>query len=292
MLFSIGIGKLATKRHKIRKNLLWLLCLLVANPLLWSLPASLHAQWLQYPTAGVPRLPDGSPNLNAPAPRTPDGKPDLSGIWDIEHNKPCPPGGCADMYIGEEFLDIGWSIHGLPYQPWAAEVTKKRTEDNGMADPISHCLPAGIVKGLTIPLFRKMIQMPGLLVILNELGSSYRQIFTDGRPMPSIDQPTFNGYSVGRWEGDTLVVEITGFKDQMWLDRNGSPLTDAAKITERFHRVNFGKLEIEITVDDPKAYTKPWTVKLTQLIVLDTELIDYICVENEKDATRYRETNK
>ena len=196
------------------------------------------------------------------------------------------------MYIGEEFLDIGWSIHGLPYQPWAAEVTKKRTEDNGMADPISHCLPGGIVKGLTIPLFRKIIQIPGLVAILNELGSSYRQIFTDGRPLPAIDQPTFNGYSVGKWEGDILVVETTGFKDQMWLDRNGSPLTDAAKITERFRRVNFGKLEIEITVDDPKAYTKPWTVKLNQLIVLDSELIDYICVENEKDATRYRETNK
>ena len=258
----------------------------------WFVMASVYAQWLQYPTPGVPRLPDGSPNLNSPAPRTPDGKPDLSGIWDIEHNKPCPPGGCADMYIGEEFLDIGWSIHGLPYQPWAAEVTKKRTEDNGMADPISHCLPGGIVKGLTIPLFRKIIQIPGLVVILNELGSSYRQIFTDGRPLPVIDQPTFNGYSVGKWEGDTLVVETTGFKDQMWLDRNGSPLTDAAKITERFHRINLGKLEIEITVDDPKAYTKPWTVKLNQLIVLDTELIDYICLENEKDATRYRETNR
>ena len=196
------------------------------------------------------------------------------------------------MYVGQEFSDIGWSIQGLPYQPWAAEVTKKRTEDNGMADPISHCLPGGIVKGLTIPLFRKIIQIPGLVVILNEIGSSYRQIFTDGRPLPPIDQPTFNGYSVGRWEGDILVVATTGFKDQMWLDRNGSPLTDAAKITERFHRVNFGKLEVEITVDDPKAYTKPWTVKLNQLIVLDSELIDYICVENEKDATRYRETNK
>jgi hypothetical protein len=156
-----------------------------------------------------------------------------------------------------------------------------------MADPISHCLPGGIVKSLTIPLFRKIIQLPGLIVILNELGASYRQIFTDGRALPEVDQPTFNGYSVGKWEGDTLVVQTAGFKDQMWLDRNGSPLSDAAKITERFHRPNFGKLQIEITVDDPKVYTKPWTVKLNQLIVVDSELIDYICLENEKDANRY-----
>ena len=255
--------------------------------LIYAFSAPLNAQWLQIPTPGVPRLANGSSDLNAPAPRTPDGKPDLSGIWDIEHNKPCPAGGCADMYIGEEFLDIGWSIHGLPYQPWAAELTKKRTLDNGMADPISHCLPGGIVKGLTIPLFRKVIQIPGLVVILNELGSSYRQIFTDGRTLPEIDQPTFNGYSSGKWEGDTLVVQTIGFKDQMWLDRNGSPLSDAAKITERFRRPSFGKLEIEITVDDPKVYTKPWTVKINQIIALDTELIDYICLENEKDATRY-----
>ena len=254
---------------------------------IYAICGPLNAQWPQIPTPGVPRLANGSSDLNAPAPRTPDGKPDLSGIWDIEHNKPCPAGGCADMYIGEEFLDIGWSIHGLPYQPWAAELTKKRTQDNGMADPISHCLPGGIVKGLTIPLFRKIIQIPGLVVILNELGSSYRQIFTDGRTLPEIDQPTFNGYSAGKWEGDTLVVHSIGFKDQMWLDRNGSPLSDAAKITERFRRPNFGKLEIEITVDDAKVYTKPWTVKVNQFLAIDTELIDYICLENEKDATKY-----
>src|SRR5438034_811695 len=128
--------------------------------------------------------------------------------------------------------------------------------------------------------------IPGLLVILNERDASYRQIFTDHRPLPTIDLPSFNGFSSGKWDGDTLVVETTGFKDGMWLDRNGSPMTDAAKVTERFRRVNYGKMEIEITVDDPKAYTAPWTIKLNHFIVLDTELLDYICLENEKDIPR------
>ena len=113
--------------------------------------------------------------------------------------------------------------------------------------------------------------------------TSYRQIFTDGRPLPEDPQPSWNGYSTGRWEGDTLVVESSGFRDGIWIDRSGSPMTDAAKVTERFRRPSYGNLEIEVTVDDPKAYTKPWTVKVRELIVLNTELMDYICNENEKD---------
>lgn len=138
----------------------------------------------------------------------------------------------------------------------------------------------------TTPLLSKFLQVPGLLVILNERNATYRQIFTDARPLPSIDIPSYNGYSSGHWEGDTLVVETTGFKDGIWLDRNGTPMTDAAKMTERFRRVNYGKLEIEITIDDPKAYTAPWTIKLNHFIVLDTDLLDYICLENEKDIPR------
>jgi hypothetical protein len=241
------------------------------------------AQWLKYPTVRVPRTADGKPNLSAPAPRTADGKPDLSGIWDIEHNRPCPAAGCFDMEVGQEFVNIGWSVKGgLPYQPWAAAATKTRSEENGKDDPVTHCLPGGVVKSHTSALMRKIVQTPALVVILREADTSFRQIFTDGRPLPAVEQPTFDGYSVGKWEGDTLVVQTIGFKDGTWLDRSGSPMTDAAKLTERFRRVSYGKLEIEITVDDPKAYTAPWTVKLNHSIVLNTELLDYTCLENEK----------
>jgi len=135
----------------------------------------------------------------------------------------------------------------------------------------------------TTPQLRKFIQIPGLVVTLNEMDATYRQIFTDGRPLPPIGTPAFKGYSIGKWDGDTLVVESTGFPDGEWLDRNGSPLTDAARITERIRRVNFGRMEIDVTIDDPKAYTKPWTITLIHTIVLDTELMDYICTENEQD---------
>jgi len=251
-----------------------------------GMSVGVSAQWLKYPTASVPRASDGKPALSAPAPRTADGKPDLSGIWDIEHNRPCPPGGCADMEVGQEFVDIGWSLKGgLPYRPWAAELRKARIEANGKDDPSSHCLPRGALRSHTTPLLRKIVQVPGLIVILEESNASYRQIFTDGRALPAVEQPTFNGYSVGRWDGDTLVVETVGFKDGMWLDRSGSPMTDAARMTERIRRVNYGRLEIEITIDDQKAYTAPWTVKLNHSIVLDTELLDYICLENEKSVS-------
>ena len=246
--------------------------------------SSVSAQWLHYPTAGIPRTPDGKPNLSAPAPRTKDGTTDLSGVWEVLHNRPCPAGGCDDMWIPQEFLDIGWSLKdGLPYQPWAAEVVKRTKEDRSH-DPNSHCLPTGIVRMYTHPLFRKIIQTPGLLVILNEREAMYRQIFTDGRPLPEDPQPSWSGYSTGKWEGDTLVIQTSGFRDGLWLDASGSPLTESGKITERIRRVNFGTLEIEITVNDPKAYTKPWTVKLTQLLAPDTDLLDYHCVENEKDG--------
>jgi hypothetical protein len=244
----------------------------------------LAAQWIHYPTPGIPRTPDGKPNLSAPAPKTADGKPDLSGIWVAERTRPCPPIGCDDMMIGEQFLDIGWHVPGgLPYQAWAADLVKKRTADLRKDDPQSRCLPTGIVRMHTTPLYRKVVQAPGLVVILNERMAMYRQIFTDGRPLPADPQPSWTGYSSGHWESDTLVVRTGGFRDGLWLDANGSPLTDAATITERFRRVNFGALEIRIAVDDPKAYTRPWTTSYTIPWAAGAELYEYICQENNKD---------
>jgi len=250
--------------------------LMISTPML--------AQWLNYPTAGVPKNSKGQPDLSAPTPKTADGKPDLSGMWEPLKNRPCPPEGCADFQMPQEFSNIGWGLKGgLPYQKWAADLLKARLAEKGKDDPGSHCMPTGLVKLHTTALFKKIIQTPGLIVILNERNVEFRQIFTDGRPLPADPDPTFNGFSTGKWEGDTLVVQTNGIRDGEWLDRSGNPLTDAAKITEKFRRPNYGRLEIELTVDDPKAYTKPWTVNLVQTIVLNTEFFDYYCIDNEKD---------
>jgi hypothetical protein len=250
--------------------------------LLWTVCAA--AQWIKLPTPGVPRTRDGKPNLSAPAPRV-NGKPDLSGIWELQH-APCGPTGCGDDYLaGPEFLNMGAKLPGgLPYLPWAAELVTRRSTELGREDPIAFCRPGGAVRMLTYPPPRKILQLPGEIVILSERDVTYRQIFTDGRALPIDPAPTFNGFSVGKWEGDTLVVQTNGLRDGTWLDRRGSPITEQAKMTERFRRVNYGLLEIELTIDDPGAYSKPWTVKLNQDIVLDTELLDYHCTDNEQDA--------
>jgi hypothetical protein len=233
-----------------------------------------QAQWINYPTAGIPRTPDGKPDLGAPPPRTPDGGPDLSGLWQ-------PASGGADP----QFVDIAKEVKGgLPFQTWAADLVKARRAENNKADPDAHCQPLGTVKMHLHPYPRKILQPPGLIVILYERDTVYRQIFTDGRPLPDDPQPSFYGYSTGKWEGDTLVVQTIGFRDGLWLDISGTPLTDAAKITERYHRPTFGKLEIDVTVDDSKAYTKPWTIRVNQTLAADTDLMEFFCSDNEKDA--------
>jgi hypothetical protein len=238
------------------------------------LAAGAPAQWLNYPTPGIPRTADGKPNLAAAAPRTVDGKPDLSGLWEP-----------VSMGADPQFTDIAKNVAGgLPFQPWAAEAVKARRADLNKDDPDGHCQPLGLIKMHLHPYPRKMIQVPGLLLILFERNTEYRQIFTDGRPLPADPQPGYNGYSVGKWDGDTLVVESIGFKDGLWLDISGTPLTDAAKVTERFRRPNFGTLEIAVTVDDPKAYTKPWSIMVNQTIALDTDMLEFVCQENEKDV--------
>jgi hypothetical protein len=184
-----------------------------------------------------------------------------------------------------EARNIGVSLPGgLPYQPWAAELVKKRTADFSKDDPHARCLPPNFPRAFSFPHMQKYLQTARELVILDEFNASYRQIFLDGRPLPKDPQPSWNGYSTGKWVGDTLVVESNGFRDDLWLDLQGSPLTSAAKVTEKFRRPEYGHLEIEITVDDPKAYTKPWTVRLKHQIIVDTDLIDEVCLENEASS--------
>ena len=254
--------------------------------ILTAVGSTVAAQWLNYPTPRVPRNPDGTPHLAAPPPRASTGKPDLSGIWEpIASLNLKQESGAA---YASQFVDLGSGLSGgIPYTPWAADLVKARNANLRRDDPGTHCLPIGPTLLHTTPALRKIVQTPGLLLILNERDVSYRQIFTDGRPLPIDPQPAWNGYSSGRWEGDTLVIATSGFRDGNWLDRNGSPLTDAGKLTERFRRPDFGHLEIEVTVDDPKAYTKAWTVTLKQRIVVDTELLDYVCAENEKDTQHF-----
>jgi hypothetical protein len=273
---------------------------------LYLLP-QLPAQWIHHPTAGVPKTRDGRPNLAAPAPRTRDGKPDFSGMWwTADPPLPCPellggPNDCAEKGLGlagqpgaglaSTAANIAASLPGgLPYTSWAAEVVKQRMA-NPLNDPHVHCLPSSPPRGYTLPHMQKVIQNPGVLVMLNEYNASYRQIFTDGRALPKDPLPAWNGYSTAKWEKDTLLVQTIGFRDDLWLDGRGNPLTEAAKVTERIRRPNFGSLEIEFTVDDPKAYTKPWTVTLKQFLVLDTELMDEMCLENEK-SVQHTPTNR
>jgi hypothetical protein len=252
--------------------------------ILAAVAPTLFAQWLDYPTPGIPRTPDGKPNLTAPAPRTADGKPDLSGMWGwIPFGKPCGAH-CGDLQISPEFMNLANTLkQGPPYQPWAAELVKKRRADNMKDDPNVRCMPRGALRIWTDDYYKRIIQIPERLIVLTERNMQYRQIFTDGRPLPPDPNPTWNGYSVAKWEGDALVVHTTGFRDDLWLDSYGNPLTNSAKVTEKIRRPNFGTLEIEITIDDPKAYTAPWTVKLSDPLVMDSELLDYYCLENEKD---------
>src|SRR4029077_4103553 len=254
---------------------------------------SLSAQWPRYSAPGVPRMPDGKPDLTAPAPRTTDGKPDFSGNWIRGDGQLGPAGGGtlagpAPAFSSgppvTTFRDVAANFkEGLPLQPWAAELVKARRSANSKDNPDAHCLPMGLMQFHNHGMPRKMIQTPGLTVIAYEANYGLRYIFTDGRALPSSDaQPWWYGYSVGRWDGDTLVVDTTGFRDGGWLDIVGNPLTDAAKLTERFRRPNYGTLEIDVTIDDPKAYTKPWTVRVNQRIMLDSELMEFICLENQK----------
>jgi hypothetical protein len=267
--------------------------LLVAVGLAVVVPAA-DGQWFKYPTPGkVPRTASGAVNMKAPAPRTAEGKPDLSGIWLAANHLPCPP----LLRDGDDCVEktplSAWAFRidadlkePLPFQPWAAAARKQRSDADSADDPHAKCLPSNPPRSYTLPHFQKIIQTPYFIAMLTEFNSSYRQIFTDGRPLPQDQQPSWWGYSTARWERDTLVVETSGLRDGLWADFWGSPLTDQARMTERIRRPDFGSLDIQVTVDDPKAYTRPWTVSVNQRLGVDLDLLEYACLENEKDVPR------
>ena len=239
----------------------------------WPAPA----QWLKVPAKGVPRTPDGKPNFAAPAPRKSDGKPDLSGVWQIESPKYLA-NLAADFKPGE-----------LPIQPWADTLTRERmTGIHASEESNANCLPQGVPRINATPNPFKILQEPEVVVILYEAFGQFRQIFLDGRQPPENPNPTWLGYSVGRWEGDTLAVETTGFNGKTWLDQAGHPATDSLHVTERFRRRDFGHLEIQTTIDDPKVYTKPWTATEPIQLLADTDLLEFVCNENEKDLRHLR----
>ena len=252
-----------------------------------ALSVTLVAQWPAYPVNKVPRGPDGRVDLTGPTPRTADGKPDFSGIWNyagvlgFRGGPPPPPPGTPPQAT---FWNIEAGIkEGLPFTPFGAELRRQRMAGNSKDNPDAACLPIGYMQSHTHSQPRKLIQLPELIVILYEANAGVRQIFLDGRSAPSADaQPWWWGYSRGHWEGDTLVVESTHFRDDGWLDVNGAPLTSEGKLIERFRRPNVGTLEIDVTIDDPKAYTKPWTVRVNQRLVPDGELIEFVCNENNQ----------
>jgi hypothetical protein len=255
------------------------------------LSSPLVAQWPAHATPKVPKTADGKVNFDASAPRTPEGRIDLTGVWEnlwfysgrIGQPPVSPPGEPPQT----TFADIGAGFkNGLPFRPWAAELLKQRKEQNSKDNPDAYCLPMGLMQFHIHPQPRRMIQSPDEIVILYEGNAGIREIFTDGRTLPKNGdvQPWWYGYSVGHWEGDTFVVETTGFRDGGWLDIWGSPLTDQAKLTERFQRLSYGTLRIDVTIDDPKAYTAPFTVRLNQKIVPNSDLIEFICAENERST--------
>jgi hypothetical protein len=238
-------------------------------PALAFLAMPLAAQWVNYPTPGIPRTKGGKPNLSAPAPKTPDGHPDFSGIWKA-------PTGKYLENLGADGIEI-------PMQPWAAKLYQERLDNEGRDRPSGRCLPHSVTDFDAHFNPKKIIQTPGLIAMLFESYHSYRQIFTDGRSLPEQREPAWFGYSVGKWEGDTLLVDTVGVNEKTWLDDAGHPHSDAMHIIERFRRPDFGHMEVKLTIDDPKAYTKPWTATIGWEYFPDTELLDWVC-ENERDT--------
>jgi hypothetical protein len=256
-----------------------------------------HAQWLNYPDKRIPRMKDGKPNLTAPAPRL-SGKPDVSGLWQAERT----PDGEYNAVLGIGFTDVqpdtnnitknvlnvfwGMKPEDEPLRPEAAAIIKQR-QRSPLEAPHLQCLPGSIPLGLLVLTF-KIIQTPQEIVLLTETADPPRQIHMDGRPLPKNPDPTWMGYSVGHWEGDTLAVDTIGLNDRAWLDAFGHPRSESMHITERYHRRDFGHMDLEITFDDPKNYTRPFTLKTGLALIPDSDLFEYVCTENEKDRAHLK----
>jgi hypothetical protein len=263
-----------------------------------ALIQTVSAQWLNYPTPGIPRLPNGKPDFAAKAPRAADGKPDLSGVWHtyaepLEEKKRLFGPDFGTIFVpGMEPTTISkYAINLLlDYRPGEITMTpsaEARFKLHNSGDPAqdfgAHCLPFAIPLATLLSEVHKIVQTPGLILVMYELDSMTRQIYTDGRKLPAEPSPSWLGYSAGRWDRDTLVVETNGLNDRAWLDLAGHPRSEAMRITERYRRRDVGHMDVEITLDDPKMYSKPFTVKLTHLLQADTDILEYVCTENEKD---------
>jgi hypothetical protein len=259
-----------------------------------------RAQWIHYPTPGIPRTRDGKPNLSAPSPRASNGKPDLSGLWQVE---PTPfdemtrlfgadldalsvPGDDPRTFSKYAFNVLAdFKPEDAPIRPEAGKIVQLRMKTGGTANPTTQCEFAGIPFGGLLPYPSKFIQTPAVIVILQEADGALRQIFTDGRKHTADPQPTWMGYSVGTWDGESLVVDTVGFNDKGWLDGFGHPHSEALKVHERYRRRDFGHLDVELTLDDPRMYTRAINIKYTMDLVPDSEIAEYVCAENEKDRS-------
>ncbi len=272
-----------------RNRNVWILIALAAAP------AFVHAQWLDHRTPGIPRSPDGKPNLSARTPRAADGRPNLSGLWQTDSAPPevlarlipDATNGSGEEPLSRYFINILSDFpteEAAPIRPAAAAQFLQRAKDFSHVSPLSHCLPEGMPLVEMAPAPYKIIQTPGLTFMLYERDTTFRQVYTDGRKLPDDPQPSWLGYSVGKWDGDTLVVETTGFNDRGWLDARGHTHSEALRLTERFHRPDFGHMEVQLTIDDPRTYTRPFSVKIKQRLLPDTDLLESYCAENEKDS--------
>jgi hypothetical protein len=269
----------------------------VATTILTALlSATMAAQWPAHLPQSAPRTPDGEVDMDAPPPRQANGRPDLSGVWESAPPRRAATPAVAAAGTGEApppgastFFDVGAQTPGgAPYQPWARELMEQRKANNSKDNPDALCLPMGIMQMTTHPYPKKILHTPDeTLIIYEGSGTTVRELYMDGRALPPAAdvEPWYNGYSVAHWEGDTLVVETTGLMDEGWLDVQGSPLTSAARLTERIRRPTYGTLEIEVTIDDPKAYTRPFTATNYNRLLPDSQLIEFVCID--KSAKHY-----